>query len=176
MVLDNQRQLLQMSKQLLDIIERRSKQNTSGTTSVNASVENSPAIVRKRRMPTYVQIRGAEIVLGDASLSPPVLISRSAYDEAFYSANNGQGLVLKLLDKLFDKHILKTSSLAGDDAQNKMQLNPRVMSAIYTQIELEFPNYQATKSSRSELRNAINGKCRHTTCKCQQCKPSLSTP
>ena len=78
MVLDNQRQLLQMSRQLLDIIERRSKQNTSCTTTVNASVENSPAIVRKRRMHTYVQIRGAEIVLGDASLTPPVLMSRSA--------------------------------------------------------------------------------------------------
>ena len=110
------------------------------------------------------------IDVGSSTQSYKIQMNKVDYDECYRSRKDGCTLVLKLMDKLFDRAELVNANLRGGTVMSKGErvvkqpLCSVKVNAMFSQADLQYPGFLAyigTKAGEKEIRNAINGKCRH---------------
>lgn len=75
-------------------------------------------------------------------------------------------LAVKLIGVLFTEKELLHKNVTGKTTgreQTKGKLDPTKMTAIVSQINLQYPNFMMKKANAEKVWIAINGKCRKTT-------------
>ena len=100
-------------------------------------------------------------------------ISRDLINFAAANSTNCKGFVFKLMDGMFNKKELASSSLFGGvrkyrgSTYTKQALSPGRMKNIFKAAKLRFPTEFARVANSPEFRDAINMKCRKTVFKDQ---------
>ena len=100
-------------------------------------------------------------------------ISRDLINFAAANSTNCKGFVFKLMDGMFNKKELASSSLVGGvrkyrgSTYTKQALSPGRMKNIFKAAKLRFPTEFARVANSPEFRDAINMKCRKTVFKDQ---------
>ena len=98
-------------------------------------------------------------------------IPREVLNIASANSTNCKSFVFKLMDNLFNKKELATSSLQGGVRKyrgaslTKKTLSPSRMRTIFKAAKLRFPIEFSTISNTPEFKEAINMKCRKTVFK-----------
>ena len=128
----------------------------------------SPA--REVRQPRYVTQANEHGYVQLGVSTPPVLLSKADYDDAFFASKTGKELTLKVIERVFTKQELSISNYRGGKVYSKSTTvdKPRLdtvrMSAILSQVNLEYPGFMEKPDDEKKVRDAINNKCRHTKC------------
>lgn len=139
---------------------------------IEESFEDSPVelYVNSSRVstdePKYGVLIDDTVFIG-ATTNDPFPVAKADYDCVYtQSRGNVNVFVLKLMDFVFSREEIRTSTVKGGVALTKMgqimknKLEPSKMNAILAQLEIEYPGAMNEVPRRKAIRRAVNNKCR----------------
>ena len=164
-------------KTISDTINRRAKHREAATESAVAGAFPRPELPQQASTssladcsvgPIYssLNIQTGAIDVGSTTQSYKIQMNKVDYDECYRSSKDGCTLLLKLMDKLFDRAKLMNANLHGGVVMSKEEGTVKQPScsvkvnAMFSRADLQYPGFPAyigTKAREKEIRNAING-------------------
>ena len=129
---------------------------------LKAAIEDKPS---KREHPTARQLDAHNVLIGNSVAAH--IVPRASYFEAFHRAKSSQNFVLRLLGVVYSPQELARSSFYGGTntyrgtRTTKEPLYTKIaFRAILVQAQIDFPGFYQTEKSQTDLRDAVNAKCR----------------